>query len=411
VTIQFARRMDSIRASDIRELLKVTERPGMISFAGGLPAPELFPVSELAAVAADLLQHEGAAALQYSTTEGHPRLREQVAARMNATLHTGVSADGILVTCGAQQGIDLTGKLFLDEGDAVLCESPTYLGAITALNAYRPRYVAVPTDDDGMIIEEFERVLVATARPKFVYVVPDFQNPTGRTWSLARRRAFLEVAARYRLPVIEDAPYAELRYGGAASPPLKALDQSDLVVFLGTFSKILAPGLRIGWVAAPRPLYEKYVLLKQGADLHTSSLAQRLISGYLERHDIDESIARMRALYRRRRDAMILAIEREFPPEVRFTRPEGGLFLWVELPAAIDARELLDTCVEREVAFVPGDSFFPGGGHRNTLRLNFSSMPNERIDEGIARLGEALRARLPQTVPGDALAAKLVGAP
>ncbi|HUK14483.1 MAG TPA: PLP-dependent aminotransferase family protein [Thermoanaerobaculaceae bacterium] len=399
MAVQFAKRMESLKASEIREILKVTQRPEVISFAGGLPAPECFPVDEMREVAARVLSERGRVALQYSTTEGDPALRRAIAERMRDRLAADVPPEEVLITSGSQQGLDLTGKVFLDEGDAVLCESPTYLGAINALQVYRPRFVEVPTDDDGMLPEELDKRLAAEPRAKLAYVIPDFQNPTGRTWSLARRHAFMEIVSRRKLPVVEDNPYGELRFEGTPLPALKAIDPDGLVVFLGTFSKIFCPGLRIGWLAARRRLLEKYVVVKQGADLHTSTLAQMQIAAYVEAYDLDDNVARIREVYRRRRDAMIRAIEAEFPPGVRFTRPHGGLFLWVELPASLNAREVLARCVAENVAFVPGGSFFPNGGHENTFRLNFSNMPEPRIAEGIARLGRVLRELVGRVEP------------
>ena len=391
MTASFARRLDGMKASEIRELLKITQRPEVISFAGGLPAPELFPIEDLKAVMADVLDREGPRALQYSTTEGHPGLREAIARRLNSKLGTAFEASGILITSGSQQGLDLAGKVFLDDDDEVLCESPTYLGAINAFRAYRPRFVEVTTDDDGMVPAELERSIAGCRRPKLLYVVPNFQNPSGRTWSLARRHAVIETAARHGLVVIEDDPYGQLCYEGTTPPALASLPGGATVIYLGTFSKIFCPGMRIGWLAAPREIYEKYAVVKQGADLHTSTLAQYQILAYLERFDLDASIARIREVYRRRRDAMLRALESEFPPGVSWTRPRGGLFLWATLPEGVSAREALVRALERNVAFVPGGSFFPDGGHENTMRLNFSNMPEERIAEGIARLGAVLR--------------------
>ena len=399
--IRLAARMQDLRASDIREILKLTDRPGVISFAGGLPAAEMFPVEQMREVADRVLAGEGRRALQYSTTEGHVPLRRRIAARMNGRLGTAVSAETVLITSGSQQGLDLTGKLFLDEGDVVLCESPTYLGAINALQVFRPRFVEVPTDDEGMLPDALEDLLTAHSRVKLVYVIPDFQNPTGRSWSEARRRRFMEVVARHRVPVIEDQPYGDLRFEGEALPALKSLDTEGLVVYLGTFSKIFCPGLRIGWLAAAPDVFEKYVILKQGADLHTSTLSQMQIATYMEMFDLEANIARIRDVYRDRRDAMVAALEREMPPGVRFTRPTGGLFVWVELPRGVDARDLLATCLEHDVAFVPGGAFFPNGGHENTCRLNFSAMPPDRIDEGVARFGAALRLLTAHSGAGD----------
>jgi 2-aminoadipate transaminase len=394
MAIILARRMADLRASDIREILKLTQRPEVISFAGGLPAAEVFPVEAMIDLTANVLRREGHRSLQYSTTEGHPPLRRAIARRMNATTGTRVDEDEILITSGSQQGLDLSAKVFLDEGDVVLCESPTYLGAINAFRAYRPRFVEVPTDDEGMNIEALERLVAHHERVKMVYVIPNFQNPTGRTWSLRRRRGLIEVASRWQLPVIEDNPYGEVRFAGEAVLPLKALDGAHLVVHLGTFSKTLAPGLRIGWVAAQPSLLHKYVLAKQGADLHTSTLAQMQIAEYIEEGMLDRNLPLIRELYRERRDAMIAALAEHLPAGASHTRPDGGLFLWVTLPPELDAREVLKDCIAEDVAFVPGGSFFPNGGHENTLRLNFSAMPVERITEGVKRLCAVLSRHL-----------------
>lgn len=398
MAVRLAKRMSQLEASEIREILKLTQRPEVISFAGGLPARELFPVEQLATISSEVLQQEGSKALQYSPTEGDPELREAIASRMKRRLGTEIAAEDILITSGAQQGLDLTGKVFLDEGDVVLCESPTYLGAIQAFQAYLPRFVEVPTDDDGMILPELERCLREHPGAKVAYVVPDFQNPTGRCWSLERRRGLLDLARRFSVPVVEDQPYGELRFRGRELPTLKSLDEDGLVIFLGTFSKIFCPGLRIGWVAAPQGLIDKYILAKQGSDLHSSTLSQRQIAAYLSRFDLDADIDKIRELYRERCDIMLGTMYQEFPKEIHYTHPDGGLFVWVELPAQLNARDVLVKCLERDVAFVPGGSFFPNGGHENTLRLNFSAMPPERIAEGIRRMGRVLREGLEQVV-------------
>lgn len=394
MAVRLATRMANLRASEIREILKLTQRPEVISFAGGLPAAELFPAVELARLASEVLESEGPRALQYSTTEGDPELRRLIAGRMNQVQGTAVSADQVLVTCGSQQGLDLTGRLLLDEGDAVLCESPTYIGAINAFKAYRPRFVEVPTDEDGMVPEELERRVAEEPRARLIYAVPNFQNPTGRTWSRERREALLEVATRANLPVIEDNPYGEVCFEGSTPPSLMSLDRDGRVVHLGTFSKVFCPGLRLGWVAAERSLFEKYVLLKQGVDLHTTTLGQRLLAAYLSRYGLDANLERIRATYRSRRDAMLAALADHMPDEVRWTRPRGGLFLWVELPPALDARVLLERALDEDVAFVPGGSFFPNGGRENTMRLNFSAMPEPRICDGVRRLAGVVRRAL-----------------
>lgn len=390
ITGKYARRMASIRGSDIRELLKLTENRDVISMGGGLPAPELFPVEELRGAADRLLTRSGRIALQYSSTEGYAPLRGRIAERMNLRWGTHLGGDQILMTTGSQQGLDLIGKLFLDEGDAVICESPTYIGAITAWNVFCPEWVEVQTDDEGMRIEHLEERLDARPDAKLIYIVPNFQNPSGRTWSIERRWRLMELAVRRGIPVVEDNPYGEVRFEGEHLPALMSMDEKGLVVGLGTYSKVFAPGLRLGWVAAEPGTLGKLTLLKQGADLHTGTFDQMLAFEYLEKADLDERIGQIIETYRARRDAMIRALEREMPAEVRFTRPAGGLFLWVELPAGIDARLLLRRCLDEGVAFVPGSGFFPNGGHENTMRLNFSNASPERIEEGIRRLARAL---------------------
>ncbi len=394
MALQLAKRIDALRASDVREMLKITQRSEIISFAGGLPAPELLPIRELAEATRRVLEEQGQQALQYSTTEGYLPLREKLAARMASRCGIRATAEQVLITTGSQQALDLSGKLFLDEGDTVLCESPTYIGAISALKVFRPHWVEVPTDEEGIDVEALERRLENCDRIKLVYVVPNFQNPTGTTWSLERRRRFAEIIMRHSVPVIEDNTYGELRFEGLPLPPIKSFDTKGYVIYLGTFSKILSPGMRIGWLTASSPLYEKYVILKQGSDLHTSTLCQMQISAYLEMFDLDRNLARMRNVYRERRDAMLRALEREMPKGVYFSRPSGGLFLWVELPAYLDARELLRRALELDVAFVPGGAFYPKGNKENTLRLSYSNMPVPRIEEGIRRLATAIKEML-----------------
>ncbi len=389
--VSFAKRVELLKASEIREILKITTRPEVISFAGGLPAPELFPVEELKHAAIQVLEEAGSQALQYSTTEGYEPLRKQISQRIDAKFAVKVGAENILVTSGSQQALDFAGKLFLDAGDVVLCESPTYLAAISAFRAYEPRFVEVPTDDGGMVIEELAKILRSTERVKLIYVVPDFQNPTGRTWPEERRRQFAALIQEFKIPVIEDNPYGELRFEGRIPPSIKSFDTTGLVIYVSTFSKIFCPGMRVGWIAAAANFFEKFVLIKQGADLHTSSKSQREIAKYLELYDVDAHVRKIVEAYRRRRDAMLASMDELFPPEARHTYPQGGLFTWVELPAGYNTVELLRKCIERNVAFVPGGSFFPNGGVANTLRLNFSNMPEERIREGIGRLAQVIK--------------------
>jgi len=390
--------MQYLRASDIREILKVTQNPDMISFAGGLPAPELFPNEAIGEIAHRLLLSNARIALQYSPTEGFQPLRAQIAARMNALWQLSLEAEEILVTTGSQQGLDLIGKLFLDEGDAVICESPTYLGAVMAFNVFKPRWVEIPTDDDGMDLAALELRLRAEQRVKMIYVVPNFQNPTGRTWSTDRRKGLMALARRFGVPLIEDNPYGELAFEGAPPGAIQAMDESGLVISLGTFSKIFCPGLRVGWIAARRHFLERLVVIKQAADLHSSTLDQMITSEYLRTHDLEKDLAEKREVYGKRRNAMVAALEAEMPPGVTVTHPRGGLFLWLEMPEEIDSRKLLRVSLERGVAFVPGESFFPNTQRKNTMRLNYSNMPEERIVEGIRRLAAAVKEMLAQSV-------------
>lgn len=390
MAITFAKRMEVLRASEIREILKITQREEIISFAGGLPAPELFPVEEMKEIAVKVLAEKGKEALQYSTTEGYEPLRKKIAERMNRKFQTRVNANNILITCGSQQALDFSGKLFLDEGDIVLCESPTYLAAISALKAYGPRFIEVPTDDNGMIIEELERILATQEGVKLIYVIPDFQNPTGRTWSIERRIDFMSVVKKYEIPVVEDNPYGELRFENEIPPSLKSMDTEGLVIFTGTFSKIFCPGLRLGWIAAEAKIIEKYILIKQGADLCTSVRSQMEVATYMDVYDFEANVQQLTAVYRKRRDVMVEMLGKTLPQGVKFTHPQGGLFLWVELPQHVKAMELLKECLQNNVAFVPGDSFFPNGGVENTLRLNYSNMSEEKIREGIQRLSQVI---------------------
>ncbi|THB68738.1 MAG: PLP-dependent aminotransferase family protein [Spirochaetaceae bacterium] len=390
MNINYARRMSQLKASEIREILKVTENPQVISFAGGLPAPELFPVQEILQVSRQVLQESGQKALQYTTTEGYAPLRSWIAGRMNQRLGTAFDADNILITHGSQQALDLTGKVLLDEGDVVLCESPTYLAAISAFKAYGCRFVEVPTDQDGMIMDELENILSATERVKLIYVIPDSQNPTGRTWTMERRQKLAELAEKFQVVVLEDNPYGELRFEGQSLPSLNSLEKQGYVLCTGSFSKIFCPGYRIGWIAGDKEIIRRYVLVKQGTDLQCNTLAQMEISRYLEMYNIDEHITRITDTYRKRRDLAIQTMEQEFPASVRFSRPQGGLFAWVELPQGINARDVLAASLKKDVAFVPGGAFFPNGGHENTFRINFSNMPDDRIVKGLTILAEVI---------------------
>ena len=390
IHMTLASRMRHLHTSEIRELLKLTERPDVISFAGGLPDPALFPARELGDILREVAAEDGATTLQYGTTIGYGPLREAIAERLGSTAGLRVDKSHIMITNGSQQGLDLAGMLFLDPGAPVLCESPTYLAAINAFRAYEPRFIPVPTDNEGMIPEALEAILERVPNIRLAYVIPDFQNPTGKTWSLARRQQFMSLISKTRIPVIEDNPYGELRFEGHTQPSLMTMDPHHQVIGLGTFSKILCPGLRIGWITAAPSLLAHFDLLKQGTDLHTAQITQACVARYLQRHDLQAHILTIRNTYRQRRDAMLEAIRNHLGAGVSVTRPEGGLFLWMTLPEGLDARTLLTACLKKNVAFVPGESFHPQGGHQNTLRLNFSNMPEARIHEGISRIAEAL---------------------
>ena len=388
---KLAERMSGMQASAVREILKVTQRPEVISFAGGLPAPELFPVEEISKVCTEVCATEGRKVLQYATTEGRPTLRAKIAARSNRIYKTNLTADNILITTGSQQNLDMAGKIFLDKGDVVLMESPTYLAAINAFKAYQPEFKEVPTDDKGMIPEELDKILAATTNVKLIYVIPDFQNPTGICWSLERRKAFMEVVSKYEIPVLEDNPYGELRYEGKTLPSLQSLDTRELVMDMGTFSKTFCPGLRIGWLAAPMKLMKEFVKVKQSADLHTSAFDQAIIDRYMDEYSLDEHVREINKLYKHRRDLLLNTMKETFTDGTTWTHPEGGLFLWLTFPEGVSARKVFDKCIEKNVAGVLGEFFYPNAKNDRHMRINYSNMPDDRIVEGVRRMAEALK--------------------
>ena len=396
--VQFSTRMSQLKGSAIRELLKLATQPDVISFAGGMPAPELFPVEQVMEASMAVLKEQGRAALQYSSTEGYPRLRQQIADRMLAKNNIKTDADHILVTAGSQQGLDFSARVFLNPGDVVLLESPSYLGAVNAFKAAEPTFIEVPTDDGGMIMEELEKILATTENVKMIYVIPDFQNPTGRTWDLDRRHKFMEIVNRYEIPVVEDNPYGELRFEGEYMPALKSLDTKGLVIYLGTFSKILAPGYRIGWVCAEDEILAKYNFMEQAASLQASTIGQMETSKWIDMFDLDAHVAKIREVYKKRRDVMLETLKNNLPEGCVCTNPVGGLFTWVVLPESFNSeekmKELQMKCLEKNVAFVAGGSFFPNGGHENTLRLNYSCMPEEKIVKGITALCETIKENM-----------------
>jgi len=390
-----ASRSERMKSSIIRELLKYTMIPGMISFAGGLPAPEVFPVRDFQDACRWVLGHDAERALQYGPTEGFAPLKDYLIDAMRR-YELPAGRRNILFTNGSQQALDLIGRAFIDQGDKIITGRPTYLGAIQAWNVYAPHYVTVPLDDDGMRMDELERALEANPTAKFIYVLPNFHNPAGTTLPLERRYRLVELAAKHGAFIIEDDPYGELRFEGEDIIPICALHKEN-TLYLSTFSKTLAPSLRLGWIVAPEMVIAKLVQAKQGADLHTSSLVQYLAYDICQRGLIRAHVRKIRPVYRERRDTMLAAMEEHFPEGVTWTRPQGGLFLWVRMPQSLDATKLLEIAVEEKVAFVPGHAFYPNGtdGHC-CMRLNFSYSSPEIIEEGIARLGRAIKRLMDQ---------------
>lgn len=395
-TDRYAQRTARVTGSTLREILKLTLQADVISFSGGLPAPELFPVERFRQAADLVLSAQGAQALQYSPTEGYSPLRALVGGYLG---RPEIDEGNVLITTGSQQATELIGRLLLDPGDQVLVESPTYLGALQAFGVYRPRFVTVPDDENGLIVEGLEQAL--EAGPKFLYLLPNFQNPSGTTLPLERREKLVALSDERGLPIVEDDPYSQLRYEGDHIPPLIVLDAerngavgrsyAGGVLYHSTFSKLLAPGLRIGWVVAPAAVIQRLAALKQGVDLHTSTLAQMIAYEVARDGFLEEHAELLRTSYHRRRDVMLEAMEAHFPAEASWTRPAGGLFILVTLPAGVNAREVLVESLKQMVAFVPGEPFFPDGGGENTMRLNFSNAKPDRIEEGIKRLGAILK--------------------
>ncbi len=398
---RYAYRMKSMKSSVIRELLKLTQKPEIISFAGGLPAPKIFPVKEFQEAAYRALENNAEKALQYGTTEGYLPLREMIAER-SARYGLKINASNVAITSGSQQALDLIGRLFINRGDKIIVENPTYLGALQAWNAYGADYIPVPMDEEGMITSELEKALRKGA--KFIYVLPNFQNPSGVTLSLQRRKELVELADRYGTPIVEDDPYGQIRFEGEHLPPVSVIDSEyreqegssydSNVIYLSTFSKLLAPGIRIAWAIGAESVIRKLVQAKQGADLHTSSFNQISVYEISQNNFLDKHVEVIRATYKVQRDAMLEAMDEFFPAEVKWTHPKGGMFLFVTLPKNLDATELFEKAIKKNVAYVPGVAFHALGGGKNTMRLNFSYPDSDTIREGIARLGNMLKEEI-----------------
>ena len=386
---QFSERAQGLQSSFIREILKITQRPEIISFAGGLPSPATFPVERMKEAYDRVLTETGKVALQYGPTDGYGPLKEWIAHSLS-TEGTKILPEQILMVSGSQQALDLIGKVLIDEGSRVLVETPSYLGALQAFSVYRPEFGSVATDDHGLVPSSVESVAKGA---RLLYSLPNFQNPTGRSLSLERRRELVETCARLGLPLIEDDPYGALSYKGEPMPKMVAMNPEG-VIYMGSFSKVLTPGIRLGYVCAPLPLVRRLDLAKQAADLHTAQLTQMVVYDVVKDGFLDQHIPTIRTLYGNQCQAMLDAMDQHFPKQVSWTRPEGGMFIWVTLPKRIDAMKLLDQAIAARVAFVPGAPFYATDPETNTLRLSFVTVPPERIREGIAILGQLIAAAL-----------------
>jgi len=390
----YASRIARFQGSAIREMFHWAQLPGMISLSAGSPAPELFPVEPFREAANYVLEHDAMAAFQYGITEGYVPLREWIAEQLiSKGIHVGV--DEVLITTGSLQAFDLLARVLLNPGDAVVVERPTFIGTLQALDSCEASYVSARMDEDGLIVDELDQQLAAAAQtPKLMCVQPNFQNPSGVSLSLERRKQLVQLASARGIPIVEDDPYAELIYEGAPLPAVKSFDTEDLSIYLGSFSKILMPGLRVGWAAGPRPVLEKMGLIKQGSDLHTDGYIQRVINHVVRSGFLPGHIKEIRAEYRKRLDTMLAALAEHFPPEARCTRPRGGLFVWVELPEGVNCNDFMRQAVDQGVLFPPGQGFFRDGTGQNTMRLNFSNQTPDKIREGVKRLAEVIRQHL-----------------
>ena len=391
MNLKFSDRISTLQPSAIREILKVTQDPSVLSFAAGNPAPESFPAKEMAQIAEEIFANDSSQALQYGVSEGYTPLRERTAARMKNKYGVGRTFDDVIIASGGQQVIEMTAKAFLNEGDVVLCEMPSFIGALNAFRSYRAKLIGIPMDEDGMDMDVLERTLQTTPNVKLIYTIPTFQNPSGRVLSLARRKRMLALAAQYNVLILEDSPYFELRFEGESIPPIKSLDEEGRVIFSGSYSKILSPGIRVGFVVAHRDIVAKLTVAKQVADVHTNLFFQMIVDRYLERYDLDAHIAGICKLYRERANTMADAMEESFDGLARFERPMGGLFLWCMLPDGYDGMEFCRRAGARKVAAVPGSAFSVDEREMiPAFRLNYS-LPNcDQIRQGIGILSEVL---------------------
>lgn len=392
--MRYADRMNKVKASGIRSVQKkISGKKDVISFAAGLPDSRLFPLEELRETTDRILKENGEAALQYGMTKGYQPLIQMLAERMKEREGVVCGPENIIITTGSQQGLGMSAMALVNEGDIVLAENPTYLGAINACRPYGCSFMGVDTDDEGMDIEDLKKKLKENPQISLIYVIPNFQNPTGKSWSLERRKAFIEAISDYDLVVVEDNPYGDLRFSGDNLPSLKALDTQDKVIYLGSFSKILCPGLRVAWVCAKADIVEKLELLKQGIDLQSNELAQIQVYTYMKNYDMEEHIRKIREIYRQRCSFMLSQMEAELKEMLNFTRPDGGMFIWGELKSGADATTLLDEAVREGIAYIPGEYFYANeeDARKNTMRLNFTLLDESQILEGIKRMKNVLR--------------------
>ena len=389
---KYSKRVPADGTDAVGAILQAAADPKIISFAGGLPAPELFPVKEMKATVDKVFEEHGQEAMQYGAAKGVTALREVIQQHVKEKENVDSELDNVLVTTGSEQALDLVGKAFVDPGDTVLVEQPTYLCALDVFRSYGANFASVEMDEDGMKMDALEEALKANPNTKLIYTVPNFQNPTGRTMTEERRKQLAELAEKYDVYVLEDNPYGEIRFAGQHVPAVKSFDKSGHVLYMSTFSKTLAPGFRLGWLVADEDVVNKLTVLKQSADLHTDNLAQFAVAQFFTDNDVDAHVKEISDLYGKRKDLMLEGIKKYFPEGVKYTNPEGGMFLWVEVPGVDDTVELFKECLEHDVAFVPGDPFFAGKAQPGAFRLNYSNMKEDQIEVGLKRLGAALTA-------------------
>lgn len=391
--MQFSERMSRIQPSAIRDVQKkISKKQGVISFAAGLPDPDLFPLDALAVSTEKMIREKGKEAFQYGLTKGYGPMLDKILERMARKENIHATVDNIIMTTGSQQGLALAAMMFLEEGDIVVAENPSYLGGINACRPYGTSFIGVDTDEDGMDTEQLDKVLSENPKVKLLYVIPNFQNPTGKAWTLERRKAFMDVINKYDVMVIEDNPYGEIRFKGEFVPTLKSMDTQGKIIYLGSFSKILAPGLRLAWMCANPEVIKQAELIKEGWDLQCNQFVQVQAVAFMNSYDLEKHIQGIQQAYKDKCELMLAEMEKEFPANVKFTKPEGGMFIWVVLPEHVDANAFLDMALEYGVAYIPGEFFYANEGPKNTMRMNFTTVSEEKIVEGIHLLGKAFKS-------------------